>query len=218
MGQGHAPFWLDNETVAYVEREDGRFTRPAQKIVSSAAGENAPQPLLRTDDLLAVFPDPGPAARLFWIHYAMVHPTNPDTLLVAAFGAWDQQAHIFSYERSSGETKHLLNAGYTANHTLSISPDGRFLVLTGNDVDDPDRRQENALLQVYDFASGTTTPFLTIGADFPPFPTYDWSADGQWLAMMLDHHLIGLYAPQSGDLHLIQSNSGNCSSPSWINP
>ncbi len=217
VGQGHAPFWLDNETVAYVEGGEGRFTRPSQKIVFSRAGVDAPQTLLSTDDLLTAFPDEAPVERLFWIYYAMVHPTDPDLLLVAAFGAWDQQAHIFSYTRSSGQAKHLLSAGYRANHTLSVSPDGRFLLLTGNDVDDPDRRQENALLHVYDFAGDTTTPFLTIGADFPPFPPYDWSADGQWLAMMLDHGLVGMYAPQSGALHLIQSSSGSCTSPSWIN-
>ena len=110
-----------------------------------------------------------------------------------------------------------MTAGYLANHTLSISPDGRFLVLTGNDINDPDRRRENVLLQVYDYAKGKTTPFLSIGADFPPFPTYDWSADGRWLAMMLDHNLIGLYAPEEGALHLIDTSEDRCTSPSWIN-
>jgi hypothetical protein len=217
MGQGYAPFWLDNETVAYVEREDNSFSRPAQAIVLTPAGEDSPQTLLNTDDLLQVFPGPAFVERLFWIHYGMVNPIDPDMLFVAAFDAWDQQAHIYSYGRSSGEVKHLMSAGYTANHTLSLSPDGRFLVLTGNDVDDPDSRRENALLLVYDLANGETMPFLTIGADFPPFPSYDWSADGQWLAMMLDRNLVGLYAPQQGALHLVETNAGNCTSPSWIN-
>jgi hypothetical protein len=217
MGQGHAPFWLDSETVAYVALANGRFSRPAQKVVFTPAGEDSPQTLLSTDDLLKVFPDPTSVERLFWIHYIMVHPADPGMLFVTAFGAWDQQAHVFSYERSSGEVKHLMNAGYTANHTLSLSPDGRFLVLTGNDVDDPDRQRENALLLVHDLALGDTIPFLTTGADFPPFPSYDWSADGQWLAMMLDHNLVGLYAPQQGALHLVETNAADCASPSWIN-
>jgi len=217
IGQGHAPFWLDSETVAYVALANGRFSRPSQEVVYTPAREDNRQTLLSTDDLLQVVPDPASIERLFWIHYVMVHPTDPDKLFVAAFGAWDQQAHIFSYEQSSEEAKHLMNAGHTANHTLSLSPDGRFLVLTGNDVDDPDRRRENALLQVHDLASGDTVPFLTTGADFPPFPTYDWSADGQWLAMMLDHNLVGLYAPQQGVLHLVETSATDCASPSWIN-
>lgn len=217
IGEGHAPFWLDENTVAYVGRRDGRFSRPAQKLVYTVAGEDAPQTLLTTDDLLEAYQDQASMERLFWIHYAMVHPTNPNLLFIAAFGAWDQQAHIFAYERNNDEARLLMTVGYTANHTLNISPDGRFLVLTGNDVDDPDRRRENVLLQVHDLNSGTTTPFLTIGTDFAPFPTYDWSADGHWLAMMLDHNLIGLYAPQEGALHLIQTKEGRCTSPSWIN-
>ena len=217
MGQGRAPFWLDNETVAYIARENGRFSRPDQKVVFTPAGEDDPQPLFSTADLLRASPDPGSVERLFWIHYVTTHPIDPNLLFVAAFGAWDQQAHIYSYDRSSGEAKHLMNAGYTANHSLTLSPDGRFLVLTGNDVDDPDRRQENALLLVHDLAKGETTPFLTIGADFAPFPPYDWSADGQWLAMMLDHDLIGLYAPHTGALHLVPTRAADCASPSWIN-
>jgi hypothetical protein len=217
IGQGHAPFWLDNETVAYIALANGRFSRPAQKIVFTPTGENNPQTLLSTDDLLNVFPNSTSVARLFWIHYVMPHPTNPDMLFVTAFGAWDQQAHVFSYEQSSGEAKHLMSAGYTANHTLSQSPDGGFLVLTGNDVDDPDSQRKNSLLLVHDLANGETIPFLTIGTDFPPFPSYDWSADGQWLAMMLDRNLVGLYAPQQGALHLVETSTANCASPSWIN-
>ncbi len=217
IGEGHAPFWLDNETVAYIAGMDGRFSRPAQEIVFTPAGEDNPQLLLNIEDLLEATQDQAPLERLFWIHYVMVHPDNDELLLVAAFVAWDQQIQLFSYERSSRTVKHLMNAGYTANHTLSISPDGRFLVMTGNDVDDPDRKRENMLLQVYDIQTGDNTPFLAVGADFPPFTTYDWSADGRWLAMMLDQNLIGLYAPLEGALHLIQTTASRCTSPSWIN-
>ena len=217
MGQGHAPLWLDNDTIAYVAQADDRFTRPSQKVVFSPAGQDTPQTLLSSDDLLQLFPDPTSFDRLFWIQYLMAHPTDPDSLFVVAFGAWDQQAHVFSFKRSSGEVEHLMSAGYSANHTLSLSPDGRSLVLTGNDVDDPDRQRENALLLLHDLATGETTPFLTIGASFPPFPSYDWSADGQWLAMMLDHNLIGLYAQQQGALHLVETSAGTCTSPSWVN-
>jgi Tol biopolymer transport system component len=217
VGQGHAPFWLDSETIAYVALANGRFSRPSQEVVYTPAGEDNRQTLLTTNDLMQVFPDPASVERLFWIHYVMAHPADPDMLFVTAFGAWDQQAHVFSYERSSGQAKHLMNAGYTANHTLSLSPDGRFLVLTGNDVDDPDRQRKNALLLVHNLALGENTPFLSIGTDFPPFPSYDWSADGQWLAMMLDHNLLGLYAPQQSALHLVKTSAGDCASPSWTN-
>jgi hypothetical protein len=147
----------------------------------------------------------------------MVHPTNPDLLFVIAFGAWDQQAHIFSYDRVSAEAQYLMSAGYAANHSLGLSPDGRFQVLTGQDVDDPDPDRNNALLLLHDLARNETTPFLTVAAEFPPFPSYDWSADGEWLAMMLDANLIGLYAPQDGALQLVETRAANCASPVWVN-
>jgi hypothetical protein len=111
----------------------------------------------------------------------------------------------------------VMQAGYMANHGLSISPDGRYVLLTGNDVDDPDVQRENMLLQLHDLDSGETLPFLTVGADFPPFVSYDWSADGRWLAMMLDDNLIGLYAAEEDALHLVETGGGSCTSPSWIN-
>jgi hypothetical protein len=217
FGEGHAPFWLDNETVAYVALANGRFSRPGQKIVYTPAGQDEPQTLLTTDDLLDNLPNKTSIARIFWIHYAMVHPTDSNILFVVAFSAWDQQAHIFSYDRVNGETQYLMSAGYAANHTLGLSPDGRFQVLTGQDIDDPDPDRKNSLLLLHDFARDETTPFLTVAADFPPFPSYDWSADGEWLAMMLDANLVGLYAPQFGALQLVGTNADNCASPTWVN-
>ncbi len=217
VGEGHAPFWLDEDTFAYIAPADSRFTRPAQSIVYAHVGEDNLQTLLSTADLLEASPSSTSQRRLFWIHYAMVHPTDPNLLLVTAFGARDRQAYVFTFDRGSREVETLMNAGYMANHGVSISPDGRYVILTGNDVDDPDIQRENMLLQIHDLASGETTPFLTVGADFPPFPSYDWSADGRWLAMMFDDNMIGLYAPQEGALHLVQTAADNCTSPSWIN-
>ena len=52
-------------------------------------------------------------------------------------------------------------------------------------------------------------PFLAPTADFPAFATYDWSAEGQWLAMLLDDGTIGLLAPEQRRCGLLQRLLGN---------
>jgi hypothetical protein len=217
IGKGHAPFWLDNETVGYVALANGRFSRPGQELVLTPAGEDNHQELLTINELLTTFPDPASVERIFWIHYVMVHPANPKLLFVVALSGWDQQAHLFTFDRGSGEVQHLMQNSYAADHTLTLSPDGGFQVLTGRNVNHPGIDRDSALLLLHDLDLNTSTPFLIKPADFPPFPMYDWSSDGEWLAMMLDQDLIGLFSPKHSELKLIESASGNCSSPAWIN-
>ncbi len=217
MGNGHAPFWLDNETVGYVALANGRFSRPGQEILYTPVGKDEPQLLLTMNDLAETFPDPASIERIFWIHYAMVHPTDPKILFVVALSGWDQQAHLFSFNRVSGEIQHLMENSYAADHTLALSPDGRFQVLTGRILNQPGIARDDALLLLHDLTLNSTTPFLIKPADFPAFPSYDWSSDGEWLAMMLDYDLVGLFSPQYNELRLIENAPGNCSSPSWIN-
>ena len=150
MGSGHAPFWLDNETVGYVALANGRFSRPGQAIEYTPAGQDDPQILLSMDELLKTMPDPASVERIFWIHYVMVNPADPNLLFVVAMSGWDQQAHVFSYDRASGDVQHLMQNNYSADHTLSLSPDGRFQVLTGRKANQPGIEDDNALLLLHD--------------------------------------------------------------------
>ena len=217
IGRGHAPFWLDNETVGFVSLANGRFSRPGQAVEYTPAGQDDPQVLLRMDDLLESMPDPASVERVFWIHYVMVNPADPNILFVLAMSGWDQEAHLFSYDRATGAVQHLMHNNYSADHTLSLSPDGRFQLLTGRKANQPGIEDDNALLLLHDRTLDKTTPFLIRPAGFPPFPTYDWSNDGRWLTMMLDRNLIGLYSPQQDELKLIETPQDNCTSPAWIN-
>ncbi len=217
MGSGHAPFWLDNETVGYVALANGRFSRPGQELLFTPAGQDDPQLLLTMSDLAETFPEPASVERVFWIHYVMIHPEDPEMLFIVALSGWDQQAHLFTFDRANGEIQHLMENSYAADHTLTLSPDGRYQVLTGRGLNRPGIDPDNALLLLHDLTLNTTTPFLVKPADFPPFPTYDWSSDGEWLAMMLDHNLVGLFSPKHNELRLIESAPGSCSSPAWVN-
>jgi WD40 repeat protein len=217
IGSGHAPFWLDNDTVGYIALTNGRFSRPGREILYTPAGEDDPQVLLTMDDLRTAVPDADTVDSVFWIHYVMVHPTDPNLLFIVTLSGLDKQAHLFSYDRADGEVQHIMQNSYAADHTLSLSPDGRFQVLTGRNANQPGIDRDNALLLLHNLALNSTTPFLIQPANFSPFPTYDWSGDGEWLAMMLDQNLVGLFSPQHSELKLIQSAHVNCSSPAWIN-
>lgn len=147
----------------------------------------------------------------------MIHPLRPELLFIVAMSGWDEQAHLFTFDRISGQVQHLMQNSYSSDHTLSLSSDGRYQVMTGRDLSYLGVNRDNALLLLHDLARNTTIPFLIKPAEFAPFPTYDWSSDGEWLAMMLDHDLIGLFAPQNNELKLVENAPGKCSSPAWIN-
>jgi hypothetical protein len=211
VGHGHAPFWLDEATIGYLTRSQNGFSRTDRIMTASVGADGTPQTLLTVDDLLTALGEGDDNKDYWWIDYVMVHPQSPDVLYVAAFQSDEIVAHIFAYDRAQETISHLMEAGYTANHSLGISPDGRYLVLTGISSSDG-----TALIQVHDLLNQETLPFISIPADFPPFSTYDWSEDGRWLALMLEENLVGLYAPDENHLRFLETPAGVCAAPAWI--
>ncbi len=216
VAHGHAPFWLDDDTIGYLSLGEGRLGRTNTIVTLPLVGESAPQPLAALDDFLAHLDTGTDNSRMWWLHYVMVHPDQPDRLVVVVLDAGQRNAHVFSYHLASKNITHLMSAGYGANHSVGISPDARYIVLTGVDSGDIDQGEENAYIQVYDLASQKAMPFLSLAADFPPFSTYDWSADGRWLALMLEENLVGVYAPEENFLRFLDTPPGACAAPAWI--
>lgn len=216
-GKGHAPFWLDNDTIAYVTGEGDPMVHRGSRVISSSVDNNNAQLLFTLNDMTEQIEGGVNTQRLFWIHYVSVHPDNPDQLFAVVFSAFNSRAHVLAFDRASGEVQYLMSAGYLAEHSLGLSPDGRYLVLTGMDESDPNRSEESTLLQVYDLERQEIIPFLSLTADFPPFSTFDWSQDGKWLALQLDDGIIGFFAPDSRNLRLVETPTGECGTPAWIN-
>jgi dipeptidyl aminopeptidase/acylaminoacyl peptidase len=167
--------------------------------------------LFSLSDMTAEIEGGSSAFRLFWIHYVMVHPDNPDQLFVVVLSTLNRRAYVLTFDRTSNEVRYLMSS--MANHSLGLSPDGRYLILAGTDH----AGEENALLQVYDLTRQETLSFLSPTVDFPPFPTYDWSLDGNWLALLLDDNTLGFFAPDQKQLHLVETPPGDCGTPAWIN-
>ena len=216
-GIGHAPFWIDNNTVGYVTGEGDPIIQHSSRVMFTAVDQNNPKMLFSLSDLTAEIEGGSSAFRLFWIHYVMVHPDNPDQLFVVVLSTLNRRAYVLTFDRTSNEVRHLMSSGFMANHSLGLSPDGRYLILTGTDENDPHAGEESVLLQIYDLTRQEILSFLSPTSDFPPFSTYDWSLEGNWLALLLDDNTLGFFAPDQKQLHLIETPPGDCGTPAWIN-
>ncbi len=217
IGMGHGPFWIDNDSVVYVASEGTPVIQHGSQVMVRHVDEEDAQTLFTLDDMLAALDNGVAAERLFWIHYLRAHPDNPNRLFVVVLSAFNQLAHVLSFDRTSGEADYLMSSGFLADHSLGFSPDGRYLVLSGIDNGDVEAGEESVFLQVYDLEARRVMPFLTLAADFPQFSTYDWSLDGEWLAMLLDEGSLGFFAPAQEMLRVIETPPGKCSAPAWTN-
>ncbi len=217
VGTGHAPFWLDSGTIGYITDAANPIAQRNSRVVARSVDQNDPQTLFSLNDLMVAMERDIGAIRLFSIHYVVVHPDKPDQLYAVAFSSWDYQAHVLSVDRSTSEVRYLMSAGYLSNHSLGLSPVGRFIVLTGVAEGDPNTGDISALLQVYDLAQKEVFTFLSVSAEFPPFSSYDWSLDGDWLALLLDNNLVGFFSPEQEQLRIVETPPGRCNTPVWVN-
>ncbi len=214
VGQGFAPFWLNENSYGYLQPyANGSSSR----LIVANSSNSSETIVLQSDDLLAALPQDVTAETLF-IRYVLPHPTDPQRLFIVAFHRPTSKAHVFSFNLATEEILWHLQAGYEVNHALSVSPDGRFLALLGNDAQrvlNPDNQSD--VLQIYAVEQNRSLPFPTIAPGFAPISTIDWSADGNWAALLMDNDILALYAPEYDYLQIIPLNFGDCSSPAWIN-
>jgi hypothetical protein len=218
VASGHSPFWINKDTIGYVaEGEEPNVPESSRVMVTAVDQVDAPQELFTFKDIEVVLEGNPDAFHFYRLHYVMVNPQNPDQFFVVLLSTQNQLAHVVSFDRKTHTAKYLMSAGYRANHSLSISPNGRYLALSGIDNEDLDPDSSSAILQVYDLEREETIPFLTIISEYPPFPSYDWSLDEQWLAIMLDSDVVGLFSPDQKLLQFLKTPPGKCDTPVWIN-
>lgn len=212
VGDGYAPFWLDNTTYGFM-----RLAAGGQEIVVGTLGDGRLQPILTLDDLLPALPQQSWSADRYRLGYAFPHPQQPDLLFVTLFEA-AQSLHMFSFNRQTGAvTHHVQIPGYWLNHTTSLSPDGRWLLLSSLGQDTPAGRPTPALY-LHELATGKTEILHT--GDIYSFigsTQFDWSADGQWLAALMGAEGLALIVPGQDYVEFVPHEAGLCAAVSWIN-
>ena len=220
-GTGFAPFWLDESTYGYIWQVPTSSDSRRHQLVLASTVDDAPRPLLTEVVLLAALPE---AQRAFdfdlTLHYVVPHPLQPDLLFVVALDE-ARQAYVFSYHLPTKAIRFHLQVDFSWDNSLGFSPDGRFLIMTGimaessRDIaPEPDNR-----IILYDLEANRVQMQALPGSTlfFSPMNLYDWSADGQWLAIVLDSQALALVAPAYDYQFLIPHDLGDCSNVAWLN-
>lgn len=217
LGSGRSPFWLDNQTYGFVRGVEGDdpLTGGDTEIVTATLENPTPVRLITAADLFARFPDNMPQRGLK-IGYVATHPRQPDRLFIVALDDIGQRAYVIVYDVDTGLAEVRLQLLYSPSHSFSFSPDGRYLVMTGQDQNGASLGESSAVLLVHNIAENVTIPLLSRLPFFLPSVMYDWSGDSRWLAIVMEDNLIGLVAPDEGYTRLLPRATGECNSVAWL--
>ncbi|MBE7531234.1 MAG: hypothetical protein HS099_16055 [Ardenticatenaceae bacterium] len=211
---GTAPFWVDEQTYGYIQASSPSGLETVQQIVLATTADDAPQPVLSTQDLLQAIPEASRPFRLA-IRYVLPHPTQPDWLVVMATSRAEH--FIFLVNWRENVIEYRLRFVSSSPHHAGFSPDGRYLIVTGAPADSFFAPQNVFVYLLHDIAANVTETFMAgVYNTTPAFP-FDWSADGRWLAQIMNNGVINLIAPDYDYQTLIVHEKGNCSSLAWVN-
>lgn len=213
---GYAPFWKDDDTFGFVQANaDG------QAVMLGSAEGGRLETAVTLADLAPHVPAPQPGSESLAIHYAVAHPAHPDLLFVILFDTREQNSFVMQYNLRSKETRFLVQASYQFYHSLSLSPDGRWLLLAGNNADLPEGSGEEAPVPetiLYRLDDDLTRRYLQETTSyFLWFTNYDWSANGEWLLLNLGPNFpTALIAPDDDYVYLPPLAIGECVAGMWI--
>lgn len=176
VGMGQYPFWLDNDTIAYLE---------ARAVVAIAGADSAPTTALLLDEVLALAQVAAPDD--WQLQFISVNPQDADMLLLVLVNAGTGETHLLAYQRESGDVTVRLSWTHREVSSMAqavLSPDGRWLAL----LSFADREQ-GWILQLHDLAQEDNTYRYPLGMGMVTSVMLNpsaWSADGQWLALAYD--------------------------------
>ncbi|MCA9998383.1 MAG: hypothetical protein KDE56_21620, partial [Anaerolineales bacterium] len=213
LGNGVAPFWLDNNTFGFIRLDPAAPDGPHRNIVIATRDDPTVQTLIAAETFTATPPNRGPAPQTH-LRYVLPHPTNPDLLLVVGVDTLTQEAHVWSYEQSTGEVQPLLTLGIGFGASIGISPNGRWLLLQGVDWQNS---TDGQTILLYNLATGETRRYVMAFPQFAPAFTYDWTADGEWLAYVVNGQMVGLTAVNHNYTQIIPAPSHDCAAIAWVN-
>lgn len=213
VGNGYSPFWIDNQTYGFVELGD-----EGETVVIASTQDDIPLPLVTRTDLWHFFADnlPQENPHTLSIRYAIAHPNNPNLLFIGVVDTSTDTIYILSWDRTTQKLIFNLKLRYKYEHSLSFSPDGQWLVVSGVDNSPSSAATSSSVLLFYHLADGQTQKFLLRNeTSFPSMP-YDWSSDGKWVAILINNLAFALFAPDEGYQRVVYFGPSNCGSLSWV--
>lgn len=217
IGSGYAAFWLNETTYGFVQPS------PTPSVPASSAGhelvigsiwDDQFRPVFTEDDLVMALPEgERPSSRLT-MHIVTPRPHHPDELFIWAADPLSV-TYFFSYNIATDQITFHFRTQIIRFHSLGMDPNGRFLTLAAT----MPTSQINAVNQLflYDTADQQIEQFRLNGSSFAPANVFDWSADGQWLAVILDDLGVALTAPAYNYHQFIPHDFGECTNVIWLN-
>jgi hypothetical protein len=223
LGRGANPFWLADGRYGFIRYATASPATDAALVVADPATDRPSVWFHNSDLVRQLNPDNPP---LFVISHVVPASRNGNVLLLAgtAIGAVDGKYNIFAYDGKSdivsllwqsdrapsGFPSLLTPAGYPP---FQLSPDGRWLLLTQLMEANPTTWR----FVLVDVATGQQTHFDAYYPSYPAvFPFYDWSYDGQWLAIV-DDGFLRLIAPAYDYQRLVTHGQDDCLFTAWVN-
>jgi hypothetical protein len=210
---GYAPFWVNAQQFGFFQYG---AEPDKQELVLASVYDDETEVVLTNDDLLAAVPEAERPSSLK-LRYAFANPANPNMLIVVAFDVEAEDAYLFTYNRRHKSAVHYLTIGYDLDHSVDISPNGRFLIVTGS-VPHLRPNGPNAFRNVtrlLDLESGEIQTLSAAAPTFLPAATTNWSLDGEWLITSVNDHVFGLNAPAYDYQQIVRHDLGDCSAVMW---
>ena len=234
LGPGFSPFWLRSTVFGFVALANNGESSNMQVVIQDLETGQQKIVIDSTELMAEIRPEQGGRLR---IRYVTVNPADPSLLLIGGSPAGSEVADYFVFgirllgsldsvvDLEVAKPEMLLHLpgipeGDPATYTPTGSPaftfssDGRWLMT----VRFVDRIFNTWELNLVELASGETK---TITTNYPPYPAqypyFDWSADGQWLALM-DEGYLRLIAPAHNYEQIVPYDFRNCTYSGWINP
>lgn len=211
VGKGYVPFWLDNEWVGYVTQRPESKGAAGQAVEVVSLRGDVPRTLLTSDNLRQALPSPERPRRVH-ILYVGSSPANPGLLFLLTLDPDTGGMPLFSFDRDTGEITARALTVQGGMLSLSFSPDGRWLLITSVDAESGE-----PVVYLHDIFRNETEQFPGRTLSSAPLMTYDWSADGRWLAILTDSEAVILVAPAYGYKTVRFHGRQACHSVAWLN-
>lgn len=214
VGVGQIPFWLGDDAYGFVRYPPSQGVRPTQEVVIASVGDDAARLAFTVDEIEDGLASMGVAGHVTFQHLA-ANPAFPD-LIFLVVETTDGRLQILSYNLESGEILVRMHMASGAGVSFSFSPDNQRLLVTGPLVDELGHVENQGLLYLNEIVDNETMVFSIYTGDafFPQ--AYDWSANGEWLAIASSARSITLYAPEHKFQRMVVRETGDCPSLAWI--
>lgn len=221
---GFAPFWIDEETYGFLVNLDQQADQPVEAVMIGSVNEASRQAVVDSETVGATLPAPQPAAgrsgevARWHLKLALVDPADPSQLVLMLGSSFGAEAHYVQFDRETGAINPLFAGRVNSGSSIAFSPESRWLLVDGRDDSSASPDAPETQLTLYEMATGKSQSYPTQMTGFVIPANYDWSADGQWLAILASDRAVNLVAPAHDYQQVIIRPPSTCTALAWISP